>query len=106
MLGYKRKPLGRWGLVLGLVVLLFSANAGAMQPPSLHEAYADQFLIGFAARAAYYMDDFINLTHFNAVTAENAMKWESLQPYPGTFDFYAADNLVDYAEKQDRKSVV
>lgn len=99
MLGYKRKPLGRWGLVLGLVVLLFSANAGAMQPPSLHEAYADQFLIGFAARAAYYMDDFVNLTHFNAVTAENAMKWESLQPYPGTFDFYAADNLVDYAEK-------
>ena len=100
MLSCRLKPLGRLGLILGLVVLL-SSSAGAGQIPSLQEAYAGQFLIGFAARAAYYMDDAINQRHFNAITAENAMKWESLQPSYGRFNFGVADALVLYAEKHN-----
>ena len=101
MLLRRSKSLGRLGLIFGLLVLLCSAVAGAEQVPALKDAYAGQFLIGFAARAAYQGDDAINQRHFNAVTAENAMKWESLQPSPGRFNFGAADSLVLYAEKHD-----
>jgi endo-1,4-beta-xylanase len=34
---------------------------------------------------------------FNSVTAENAMKWESVEPTRGTYDFSDADTLVKYA---------
>ncbi|WP_028661854.1 endo-1,4-beta-xylanase [Saccharomonospora saliphila] len=37
---------------------------------------------------------------FNSVTAENSMKWESLQPSQGYFDFSAADRIVDHARGQ------
>ncbi|NMB20465.1 MAG: extracellular solute-binding protein [Firmicutes bacterium] len=97
--GRKRTCSLVWTLLL--LLLLFPGGQVAAEVPSLREAYADDFLIGFAARAAYYLDDAINKRHFNAVTAENAMKWESLQPSPGQFNFSAADALVRYAEEND-----
>ncbi|MFF0075569.1 endo-1,4-beta-xylanase [Streptomyces sp. NPDC005494] len=36
---------------------------------------------------------------FSSVTAENAMKWESVEPTRGTYDWAAADELVDFAKK-------
>lgn len=36
-------------------------------------------------------------TEFSSVTAENAMKWESVQPSRGTFNFAGGDRLVDFA---------
>lgn len=36
---------------------------------------------------------------FTSVTAENAMKWESVEPTRGTYDWAAADELVDFAKK-------
>ncbi|WP_175440128.1 endo-1,4-beta-xylanase [Micromonospora nigra] len=35
---------------------------------------------------------------FNAVTAENAMKWANLEPGPGRHDWTASDQLVDFAQ--------
>ena len=43
-------------------------------------------------------------TEFSSVTAENAMKWESLEPTRGTYDWAAADQLVEFA-KRNRQSV-
>ncbi|WP_007025933.1 endo-1,4-beta-xylanase [Saccharomonospora iraqiensis] len=37
---------------------------------------------------------------FNSVTAENSMKWESLQPSRGNFDFSTADRIADHARSQ------
>lgn len=34
---------------------------------------------------------------FNSVTAENVMKWETVQPERGVYDFAAGDELVDFA---------
>lgn len=101
MISWNSKPVSGavWTLLL-LVLALSPVEAGG-QVPSLKEAYADDFLVGFAARASFHLDDAINKRHFNAVTAENAMKWESMQPAPGQFSFRAADDLVDYAEKND-----
>ncbi|UCD84610.1 MAG: endo-1,4-beta-xylanase [Deltaproteobacteria bacterium] len=38
--------------------------------------------------------------HFNSVTAENAMKWGSLAPSVGQYDFQEADALVDFADER------
>ena len=43
-------------------------------------------------------------TEFSSVTAENAMKWESLEPTRGTYDWAAADQLIEFA-KRNRQSV-
>jgi endo-1,4-beta-xylanase len=43
-------------------------------------------------------------SEFSSVTAENAMKWESLEPIRGTYDWAAADELVEFA-KRNRQSV-
>jgi len=41
--------------------------------------------------------------HFNSVTAENDMKWSSLQPTEGTFTFTNADKIVAFAEANEMK---
>ncbi|WP_432105932.1 endo-1,4-beta-xylanase [Streptomyces sp. bgisy091] len=36
---------------------------------------------------------------FSSVTPENVMKWEAVEPERGTYDWAAADGLVDFARK-------
>ena len=95
--------LARKAAHLSLVVLLLlsfyiPARGEAGGVPMLKDIYAGGFLIGFAARSDYWLDEPL-LDHFNAVTAENMMKWEALQPRPGEFRFTQADNLVRYAQE-------
>jgi endo-1,4-beta-xylanase len=40
---------------------------------------------------------------FSAVTAENAMKWESLEPVRGQYNWGPADELVDFARRNGQK---
>lgn len=40
---------------------------------------------------------------FNYITAENEMKWSSLQPSRGNFNFTNADRIVDFALQNDMK---
>jgi len=89
-----------WSLLLLLMLCAFYSPARAEVGgiPMLKEIYANDFLIGFAARSDYWLDEPL-LDHFNAVTAENMMKWEALQPRPGEFRFVQAENLIRYAEE-------
>jgi endo-1,4-beta-xylanase len=66
--------------------------------PKLHEAFKQRFRIGAAVNPktlATHAD--LLKHHFNSVTAENEMKFESLQPVEGQFTFEAADQLIDFA---------
>ena len=81
---------------------------GGMQAdlPTLQEAFADAFLVGTALNEAQYTrrdprGNPIIEAHFNAATAENVMKWESVHPEPGVYDFEGADRFVEYAEAND-----
>lgn len=87
-------------LVIGLMclVLVWSAPIWAGDLPLLHEIYADDFEIGFAARQQFWLDEPL-LDHFNTVTAENIMKWESIHPQPDRYRFTETDYLVNYAEE-------
>jgi len=100
-------------LVYLCIPLLFIIPACEQTPPandelypSLKEVFADAFLMGTALNhAQIYNEDTegVALTkyHFNAITAENVMKWELIHPEPGIYDFEAADRFVEFGEEND-----
>jgi endo-1,4-beta-xylanase len=73
---------------------------------SLKIEFADSFLIGTALNKTQIMSDdsssreFVS-RHFNALTAENEMKWERIHPLPGHYSFEVTDRLVSYAKEHD-----
>ena len=72
--------------------------------PPLKDAYKGTFLIGTilsnaALQGSDAPDVTIAQTQFSAMTAENAMKPDAVQPTEGKFTFDAADRLVALAEK-------
>ena len=98
----------RWarGLVAFVSIGAGSLLAQPAQPGSLKDAYRPFFLIGTSVNPDNYADEGsdearILKRHFRVLTPENAMKWDSLQPRPGRFEFKAADRLVEFARKND-----
>ncbi|TVQ01484.1 MAG: endo-1,4-beta-xylanase, partial [Balneolaceae bacterium] len=72
--------------------------------PTLQEAFGNSFLIGTAlnSRQIYGEDrrgQELAIREFNAVTAENEMKWERIHPEPGVYNFEAADAMIELAEE-------
>jgi len=56
--------------------------------------------IGFAAQPAQLRDDAfrkVAAAHFDSLTPENQMKWETVEPQPGQFAFQAAEPLLAFA---------
>ncbi|MFE5244813.1 MULTISPECIES: endo-1,4-beta-xylanase [unclassified Streptomyces] len=89
-----------------------SARHGAQAP---HSA-APQTLGGLGKKAGLRIGTAVNTTalaenapyrakvagEFSSVTAENVMKWEAVEPQRGTYDWAAADELVDFAKKNNQ----
>jgi len=79
-------------------------------PPPLKDAYRGKFLVGATLSTASLqgkaaMDEGIAATHFDALTAENAMKPDAIQPREGEFRFAEADRLVEIAQKHGATAV-
>jgi endo-1,4-beta-xylanase len=69
-------------------------------------ADASGHLIGIAIQANRMNNGSYSSTalqEFNYVTPENEMKWNSLQPNPGQFNFGPADRIVAFAEQNGMK---
>jgi endo-1,4-beta-xylanase len=84
--------------------LVASLLTNAQPQTTLKDAYKDSFLIGAALnRAQFYEEDArgaaLVKTHFNSITPENALKWESVHPRPDGYDFEAPDRYVAFGEK-------
>ena len=68
--------------------------------PSVYQSLAEFFPVG----AAVWQGDltgehaFLLKKHFNSLTSENDMKWGSLQPTEGSFNFANADAQVNFAK--------
>jgi len=61
----------------------------------------DYFAIGAAIEPASLDDPgevALLKRHFSSITAENVMKWSTLQPSEGVFNFGPADRLVEFAQ--------
>jgi endo-1,4-beta-xylanase len=66
--------------------------------PSLAQKYAQAFSIGAAVDPTSLETHAALLEqHFNSVTAENEMKFESVEPTEGVFDYAGGDRLVAFA---------
>lgn len=77
-------------------------NAYAQE--KLKDAFKGSFMIGAALnRAQFYEEDALGAalvkTHFNTITPENILKWESVHPRPEGYDFKAPDRYVAFGEK-------
>jgi endo-1,4-beta-xylanase len=66
--------------------------------PGLAIKYGATFPIGAAVNSQTYMTHAPLLkAHFNSVTTENEMKWESIEPTEGGFSYGTADAIVSFA---------
>src|SRR4051812_40237796 len=72
-----------------------SAQAPAPVGVSLAQTYAAFFPIGAAVNSTpLHSHADLLAQHFNSITAENEMKFESLEKTEGKFDYAAADEMV------------
>lgn len=84
-----------------------NANGGTAMttnPDSLRAlAKARQRHVGVALATWHFSDSRYSATaraEFDSLTAENEMKWQTVEPQPGSFAFEAGDKLVAFAEQQ------
>lgn len=95
-----------------LTLALLVQSAGVAEPAThtLRSAYADDFLVGTALKPAQVdgrdqKAGEIAARQFSSLTPENDMKWQSVQPQPGRFEFKAADAYAEFARKNDMKLI-
>jgi endo-1,4-beta-xylanase len=78
-----------------------SARVSVAEPTLRALAGGHDLLIGTAVRIEALRSDSIYRNvlarQYNAVTPENAMKFETIHPAPDTYDFEEADQIVDFA---------
>ena len=81
-------------------------DAADSELPALKDAYKDYFLIGGAYNRKLVTDRDpkaaeIAIKHYNTATSENDMKWESVHPQPGQFNWGPADSFMEFCEKHN-----
>ncbi len=101
---YSPMTLTLLALLAGVVPAGRGASPEPPAAPALKQAFTDAFLLGTAVN-----DDIVSgrdaraqalvPRHFNAITLENSMKAEVLNPRPGEYDFAAADAFVAFGEQ-------
>lgn len=92
---------------LCVAALVFATSASA-QTPSLKDVFKNDFLIGTAMNTPQIEGkdvaaDQLIKQQFNAVTPENCMKAEIIQPGWDKYNFELADKLVAFAKKNNIK---
>lgn len=89
-------------ILLVLFIFCVSACDDKKDMQVLKDVYEDYFEVGIAMnKNTLQLVDQDVLNNFSSVTAENELKWESIQPTEGNFVFTNADALVNYAKKND-----
>ena len=91
---------------LNVMILFCSAivATAAGTQPTLKDVFKNDFLIGAALNESQFCESnlveaAIAKTQFNSISPENALKWESVHPKAGQFDFTMADHYVDFGIK-------
>lgn len=86
--------------------LLPATSAEASAPLRTHAAARSKF-IGAALATSPLSNETsyrnIAATEFNQVTAENVMKWDTVQPSQGQFNFSGADAIVNFATQNNQQ---
>jgi endo-1,4-beta-xylanase len=91
--------------ILAALLTIVSCSQ-APQETSLKEAYSDCFMVGCAVNPMHTSGRLpqaneLILKHFNAISPENCLKPEAVQPRPGEWTFNEADEFVKFGEDND-----
>jgi endo-1,4-beta-xylanase len=86
-------------LILGICFPLLGA-----EPTTLKDVFADNFLVGAALNVSVFTEKNVTETaivekQFNTISPEDVLKWESVHPEPGKFDFSVTDRYVAFGVK-------
>jgi endo-1,4-beta-xylanase len=81
-----------------------SHQADVSPATTLKDAFRGAFRVGAALNANQFSERDARAvalvkTQFNTITPENVLKWESVHPQPGKYDFSASDQYVAFGEK-------
>ncbi len=88
---------------LAVALLVSVAFAGAVEPepvrtePALKDVFRGKFSIGMAADNPQGARAVLLLHHANTMTPENAMKFYTVRPEPGVWNWEKADHSVNFA---------
>lgn len=91
-------------LLAATCLLAGCATAKPSAPMTLKAAFKKDFLVGVAINRSQIYDqdrrgDPIIKAQFNSISPENALKWASVHPEPGKYDFKEADRYVEFGLK-------
>lgn len=94
----------KYFLPICALLLIITGQSATRDEQILKEAYKDAFLIGCAVNEEIVSgkdkaSQDIVIRQFNALTPENVMKAEMVNPRPGVFNFVPADAYVEFAKK-------
>lgn len=92
--------------LLAISLLAITSTSCDRSEPGLKDVFKEDFLVGTSMDTSLILGTDIKaqpfiVKHFNAVTAENAMKWERIHPEPGVYNFALADSMVTFAMKNN-----
>jgi endo-1,4-beta-xylanase len=100
----------RHAAILGLSISLLAVVSArqsitvSASDAKLKDVFKKSFLIGAAINQNQFSERdargvSIITTQFNSITPENVLKWESVHPQPGKYDFAGPDAYVAFGEK-------
>jgi endo-1,4-beta-xylanase len=90
---------------LVLSIAMFSTAAAAVaDEPQLKDVFAGKFRVGVALGTEQVMGNepeslALVQRHYNTITPENLLKWESVHPQPDQYNFEPVDRYVEFGEK-------
>ena len=85
-------------------LLLLSLFTNSIGQSTLKEAFGKYFLVGASINRAQFFEldkrgAEIVAAQFNTISPENILKWASVHPQPGRYDFEGPDQYVTFGEK-------
>jgi endo-1,4-beta-xylanase len=88
----------------GAAFLALALAAGAKPQATLKDAFKGDFVVGAAINARQIegsdtAGDAIIESQFNSISPENALKWVSVHPQPGIYDFRLPDQYVAFGQQ-------
>jgi endo-1,4-beta-xylanase len=95
-------------LVIPLICLMNCATTKApgQEVPALKDVFKKDFLMGAAINeadttepAAVNCEVALIQKHFNSISPENVLKWESIHPAPDKYNFGSGDRYVEFGVK-------
>lgn len=102
---------GSLGLILAGLLASCATDADRTGSSTvLKDAFEDSFLVGVAINEAQFSGkdprgETIITRHFNSVSPENVLKWESVHPEPHRYTFDAADRYVAFGEQHGMRII-